>query len=253
VFQEVHRRVSKMNKKAVSSNAVGLATMASSIEYIDNYNHWMLEKLRPYLGTSLLEVGTGQGNFRKYFPTVNFYVSIDIDAKVIQRARDRYPNDVFIVADIAEKEFVQKLADHGIDTILCANVIEHIREDTKAIAHLLSVLRIDGYLFLFVPALPLLYNDMDRLAGHYRRYTKEMLANTVGAKGQIVLLEYFNPIGGIGWWVNKFFKHKDLDSKNINWQVMFFENYVVPVSKMLNPCTKGFFGQSLICVIRKKG
>ena len=56
--------------------------MNSSIEFIDNYNRWMIEYLKPYLGERLLEVGTGQGNFRKYFPGIDRYISIDIDAEV---------------------------------------------------------------------------------------------------------------------------------------------------------------------------
>lgn len=242
----------KMNEKPIESNAVGLATMASSIEFIDNYNLWMIEKIQPYLGNKLLEIGTGQGNFRKYFPSVEKFVSVDIDPLVIQRARERFPEDVFLVADISKEEFSGNLSGQVVDTIICANVIEHIEDDARAINNLLSVLCQGGHLFIFVPAHPFLYNDMDRMAGHYRRYTKGMMRKAVGQTGQIVTLEYFNPIGGLGWWVNKFFKHNDLDSKAINTQVQFFDRYIVPVSKFFNPFTKQVFGQSLICIIRKE-
>ena len=241
-----------MSKKDLNTTATGLSTMASSIEFIDNYNGWMIQKLRPYLGSRLLEIGTGQGNFRKYFLSVEHFVSVDIDPVVTKRAAERFPEDVFIVADISGDEFLRKISGYVIDTVICANVIEHIENDDRAIGNLLSALRSGGYLFIFVPAFPFLYNDMDRMAGHYRRYTKGMMRKAVGKSGQIVALEYFNPVGGLGWWVNKFIKHNDLDSKGINSQVVFFDKYMVPLSRIINPLTKGFFGQSLICVIKKE-
>jgi hypothetical protein len=110
-----------------------------------------------------------------------------------------------------------------------------------------------GHILFFVPAIPFLYNDMDSLVGHYRRYTRKTMRLAVGVSPdyEIILLEYFNPVGGLGWWLNKFIKHNDIDSKNLNAQVKFFDKYMVPISKLLNPLTKSFFGQSLICVIRK--
>lgn len=240
-----------MDKSSPNTNATGLATMTSSVEFIDNYNQWMIKKFQPYLGTRLLEIGTGHGNFKKFFPSLVQYISVDINEEVVRRAKEKYPEDIFIVADIAKDEFVIKLGGYKIDTILCTNVMEHIENDGKAIENLLSVLSTGGHLLLFVPAIPALYNDMDRLVGHYRRYTKRMMKTVIGEAYEIPALEYFNPIGGLGWWVNKFFKHDDIDSKNLNAQVKFFDRYVVPISKVLNPLSKSFFGQSLICVIKK--
>jgi|GEM_PF-194276 len=240
-----------MDKSSPNTNATGLATMTSSVEFIDNYNQWMIKKFQPYLGTRLLEIGTGHGNFKKYFPSLLQYISVDINEEVVRRAKEKYPDDIFIVADIAKDEFLIKLGGYKIDTILCTNVMEHIENDGKAIENLLSVLSTGGHLLLFVPAIPALYNDMDRLVGHYRRYTKRMMKTVIGEAYEIPTLEYFNPIGGLGWWVNKFIKHDDIDSKNLNAQVKFFDRYVVPISKVLNPLSKRFFGQSLICVIKK--
>jgi hypothetical protein len=63
--------------------------------------------------------------------------------------------------------------------------------------------------------------------------------------------EYFNPVGALGWWLNKFVTHKNINSGNVNSQVMFFDKYVVPVSRLMNPLFKNIWGQSVYCVIQK--
>ena len=118
---------------------------------------------------------------------------------------------------------------------------------------MLDSLQKDGHLLLFVPAFKGLYNDLDKLAGHLRRYRRNDIRELIAHRNdvEIVCNEYFNPVGGLGWWVNKFKTHKNINSKNVNSQVIFFDKYMVPFSKFFNVFTKGFFGQSLYCVIKK--
>ena len=63
---------------------------------------------------------------------------------------------------------------------------------------------------------------------------------------------YFNPIGGLGWYINKLFNYNSLNDTKINRQILFFDKYIVPISKLISPMTKTFFGQSLIIILKKK-
>jgi hypothetical protein len=54
----------------------------------------------------------------------------------------------------------------------------------------------------------------------------------------------------VGWWLNSLKRHDSLNSDGINGQIRFFDQYIVPVSKALNPLFRSFFGQSTICVAR---
>ena len=64
----------------INKSPTGFSTMTSSIEYVDNYNSWILDEFQPYLGKDILEIGTGQGNFKRLlFNIYSNYVSIDID------------------------------------------------------------------------------------------------------------------------------------------------------------------------------
>jgi hypothetical protein len=68
-----------------------------------------------------------------------------------------------------------------------------------------DTLRPDGYLTLLVPAHPRLYGNLDRVYGHYRRYTRERLSNVVVDAGlEIVDLYSFNLLGVAGWSLHRF-------------------------------------------------
>jgi SAM-dependent methyltransferase len=233
----------------------GFETMAESMEFADNYNNWVLSKFLPYTGSTLLEIGTGQGNFKKYLQkNVKTYVSLDIDEKVIERARQRDPQGHYEVADISSPEILKLKEKYTFDSVICVNVLEHVPDHEAGLKNMLELLKPGGHLLLFVPSFMHLYNDLDKLAGHLRRYKKNQVTEMLGndKRYEIVMNEYFNPVGAFGWWVNKFKKHENINSKNVNSQVIIFDKYIVPVSKFFNPLFKGFWGQSLYCVIRKK-
>jgi SAM-dependent methyltransferase len=241
-----------MEKKEIQ--VTGFETMASSMEFVDNYNHWILGKFAPFKGKRILEIGTGQGNFRKILePGSDCYVSIDIDEDVIRRAQERDPGGNYLQADAAGASFEEKLSQFGFDTVICINVLEHIPDDQAALDNMLKVLKPGGHLLIFSPAFMHLYNDLDKLAGHVIRYKKGRLKKMAhhSGLGKIIVNEYFNPVGALGWWLNKFVTHKNINSGNVNSQVMFFDKYVVPVSRLMNPLFKNIWGQSVYCVIQK--
>jgi SAM-dependent methyltransferase len=62
-------------------------------------------------------------------------------------------------------------------------VLEHIRDDTAALRQWSQWLRKDGLLFLSVPAHMHRWNATDTWAGHYRRYERKQLLETLKAAG----------------------------------------------------------------------
>ena len=230
----------------------GFSTVASAIEFADNYNKWIVKQFYPFIGKKVLEIGVGQGNYKRYLPSLDLIVSIDIDIETIKRAQSRDRESIYLVVDASDPKLAEKLGLYSFDTIICINVLEHIPANEKAIKNMMSILKPGGNLLLFVPALPALYTDMDKLAGHIRRYKKYDIKKLFYSNEcTIEKLEYFNPIGGIVWWLNKFVRHRNLDSNNINTQIRLFDKYVVPISSSINGITKKFFGQSLLCVVKK--
>ena len=229
----------------------GAHAYSAAIEGADNYTRWILSGFRPYFGRSVLEVGLGHGGYRQFLPPTLAYIGLDIDPESVARARAHNPTDAYLVADATDPELRARLASREIDTVLCVNVLEHIERDQRAVESLLATLVPGGYLLLLVPAFPALYSDLDRMAGHVRRYTLADVPRLVRSQGVVVRKHYFNAVGGFGWWVNKALRHSSLNSAAVNGQIRFFDRFVVPFARVVDHVTRRFFGQSMICVIRK--
>lgn len=236
---------------AESTLKTGAQTYSSAIETAHNYTRWILGTFEPYYGRRLLEVGLGHGGYRQFLPAGIEYLGVDIDPDSVARARARSPNTVYLQADVTDPELSARLAGRAIDTILCVNVLEHIERDETAVGNLLSVLEPGGHLLILVPAFQSLYSELDRMAGHVRRYTLRDVPRVVGGQGAVVQAHYFNAVGGLGWWLNKALRHESLNSGTVNRQIQVFDRLVVPVARVIDLAARRLFGQSMICVIRK--
>lgn len=230
----------------------GLATMSPAMADVRNYTRSIVRFFAPYIGQSLLEIGIGFGNFREHLPPLERHIAVDIDPEAEARARRRGMSHRYVLADVAAADFPAELAGESIDTVLCVNVLEHVGDDRAAIQNMLAVLTPGGYMLLLVPAHRCLFSDLDRLAGHMRRYGKpDLKAALQNMPCQTVKLEYFNPLGAMGWWLNRLIPTRDIACARIRWQVVVFDRVVLPVSLALGCLTKQLFGQSLICVARR--
>lgn len=222
------------------------------MEEAQNYTRWVLDQFRDEFGGSVLEVGVGHGGYSSQMPAGVRYWGLDLEAASVAKARQKYPQREFFCADITGPDFVAKYAHLQPDSILCANVIEHIEDDRLAVGNLLRLLAPGGRLLLLVPALPGLYNDLDRLAGHHRRYIKARLLEAIPAElGTVQKLRYFNSIGALGWYANKFKRYDNIEDQAVSAQVRFFDRYVLPISRSVDKLIGGSFGQSLIAIVQK--
>lgn len=231
----------------------GLATMTPAVAEADNYTSWIINSIRPYLGARIVEIGLGFGNYRRYLAQGELYAGIDIDEEAVARSKKEDPEGKYYCLDISAPGAPAELAPLRLDTVVSINVLEHIVDDTAAVRNMIEILQPGGCVAIFVPAMPSLYGDMDRLAGHHRRYTAKGLHILIESIQQVRLCElaYFNPVGAFGWWVNTFFRHSKLDHSSIEIQTRLFDMLCVPVSRFINPLFKNKLGQSLLCVIQK--
>lgn len=229
-------------------------TFSAAIVEAQGYNQWLINFYKEFIKGEILEIGVGHGCFVDYMPsTVTSYTGFDIDPNLIAWAKNRNPQACYIEGDLSSSNFQDVINNKTFDCILCINVLEHIEDHQKALQNMLRALNVKGKILLFVPAFMNLYQDMDKLAGHYRRYRIGDVQKLCEASGgEISKWAYFNPIGGIGWWVNKFRSHTNLNDPHINKQIRFFEKYILPFSKAFQPLCSKFFGQSLYCVIQRK-
>lgn len=226
-----------------------LAIMASA----KNYRHWIFSKLSPYLGDRVLEIGAGIGNFTELLLDREQVIAVDHDDQCIGYLKERFAarrNVASIQTDIAE-ERSSSLADYSPDTILCINVLEHIRNDADALERMFRILKPGGRLVLLVPAFPCAYGTIDQLVGHYRRYLKKDLKGLLAQAGFTVgKAFYMNSLALPGWFLNnrvlKIRKHEQS-------QVLFYDTVVIPLLRRIEGFYAPPFGLSVVAIAYKKG
>lgn len=181
---------------------MGAATL-ERLALAPRFNRWMYERLAPWIGEAVIEVGSGIGNLSQFLVDRRRVVLTDTEpayrAYLGRRFSDR-PN--VQVRALTLPEVPVDLRADPFDSVVCLNVLEHIEHDVEALRAMRDMLRPGGAVVLLVPALPALYGELDRALGHYRRYTAEVLRSRFGDAGLTVRhLEYFNLAGMPGWWL----------------------------------------------------
>jgi len=178
----------------------------SSLSHARRFNRWMVKTIEPYLGYRILEVGAGIGNISRQLPQREKLIVTDVDATYLEILQQAYSgNDLVDVTplDISQEDDFAGLGEALCDTIVCLNVLEHIEDDLGALKRMKRLLQTDGRLILLVPQYKWLFGSYDRVAGHYRRYTRKNLRTRLKAAGfHYLKFKRFNFISIPAWWIN---------------------------------------------------
>lgn len=211
------------------------------------YNRWTQTKFNKYLSGDILEVGCGIGNFSTYLAKHGNLVGIDVNEDHIKEARKKIKESGEIgFGDIEKGKYFFKA--RIFNTIVCMNVLEHIKNDSKALSNINSILAKDGYLILLVPAHEFLFNSIDESIGHYRRYEKNKLEQLLKENGfEIYKIRSLNLIGSLGW----FIAGKLLGEKNISENKIKMFNFISPAFLFLESIFEPPFGTSILVIARK--
>lgn len=235
----------------VAKSETGLVTLEKTSK-MRRYNQWILEKITPYLGREVLEIGAGIGNFSVLFRNLKRLVATDYDDYYLTRLKSRFMGHPFVEVqklDLLAPAAPQSFTPASFDTAVCLNVLEHIKNESAALQNILTLLKPGGTLFLLVPAHEWALGTLDEMLGHYRRYTRAPLAELLNKEGFIVEQSfYFNPFSLIPWFISsRVFKKKVLSS----FQSQVFD-WAVPALKKL-PIKNPSFGLSVIAIAKKSG
>lgn len=228
----------------------GLETL-SVIEKANKFNKWMYETIKPYSKGRILEIGCGIGNISEFFINDNFDIVLsDLRDNYIEIVKNKFTNEV-IKIDLVDVDFDTKHKDliGTFDTVFALNVVEHIKDDHKAIENCKKLLKNQGHLIILVPAYQTLFNNFDVELEHYRRYTQKSLKQLIKANQLNIIKTFsFNVIGILGWFVSG----SILKKKTIPEGQMGLFNTLVPVFKLADILTLKKIGLSVICISVKK-
>lgn len=138
------------------------------------------------------------------------------------------------------------------DGIVSVNVLEHIENDGDALRALYDKLKPNGVLNLYLPAAQILYNHLDKLVNHYRRYDRADLVEKVKKAGFDVE-EVFN-VDALGFFAFGIYKILKWGDGNITpGSMAFYDNVIFPFVYVLDPLVGRSFGRSIYLRARKKG
>ncbi len=221
------------------------------MERARHYFDWQAALVKRVIGSRVLEVGCGVGNFTRLLLNSEIVVSIDVDPECVALHRNRFAGESNIVSLVqtAEDRSFRQLSQYAPDSIVCLNVLEHIKDDLGTLKNFRHVLPEGGRVVLMVPAYPSLYGPIDERLGHHRRYTMRSLTALAAACGLEPLhLRYMNMVGWFGWWLNARVFKRTAQSEG---QIVIFDSLVVPWLRHVESAFSPPFGQSLFAVLRK--
>ena len=199
----------------------------------EKFNTWLAETIKPYMGQNVLEIGAGIGNLtKKLLPRKQYCVSdinpyyLDIIDK-LKFGKPYLTSSYLDLNDISTFHF----NDRSFDTIICINVIEHLDDDESAMKNTADLLEKNGRAIVLVPRGQWNFGTLDKVLGHKRRYSAEML-ETLAEKAELKIshLLPFNRISTIPWLLNG----KIFNRTTFSFFQIFIMNWLTPVFKRID-------------------
>jgi SAM-dependent methyltransferase len=220
------------------------------LEEADNYFKLILENFDGCVGKNILEVGAGTGNLTKWlrimYPDANI-TALEPSTNMIKSINEKNIPNLNIKQGFL-KDCYLELQDQ-FDTIIYNNVLEHVEDDQTEINLSYKILKQDGYLLSYNPALQALYDHHDESVGHYRRYQKNDLKTKYQNSGFIVKkAKYHDMLGAFLMFV----KYKIIKSTNIEQgsAVLYFDK-VLPIVDKIEKFLPVPFGKNLFVIGKK--
>jgi SAM-dependent methyltransferase len=169
------------------------------------FNGWMADTIRPWVGDNVLELGAGMGNLSLHLLPRRAYTVSDIDPLHLDYLRNGFAHNKRVAVrrvDVQAPDDFDAL-EGQFDTVVCLNVVEHVKEDEVALRNIYRVLHPGGRACILVPRGPGLYGSLDQVLGHVRRYTETELRDKMVAAGfHLEALFTFNRVTVPGWFIN---------------------------------------------------
>ena len=225
-----------------------------SLELAPQFNQWMYDTIRPFLGKRVAELGSGRGNIsrllRQFRP--DRLLLTDREERYLSELRERseYWENVHVTRlDLQKRADFSALEEFHPDTVVCLNVLEHIEDDVQVLKNLAAVVPAGCRLVFLVPFDPRLFSEFDRQIGHFRRYRKGELDKKMQDAGFAVERQiFFNKAGVVAWWIgNTLSGQKTITA----WQLKLY-NSLTPVFRLVDLWLPGN-GLSTIVVAQKSG
>ena len=191
-----------ISDKIYQADAYGSEILAR-LNRAPRFTKWMADTIRPYVGDRVLEIGAGIGNLTANLVPRSEYHASDINPHYLDRLETLKQTRPYLQVHYTDAAAGETYPPGSFDTVVCLNVVEHIEDDVTALRNIRRSVDKNGRAIVLVPSGPGLYGTLDKVLGHFRRYTREQLVDVCRRAGFTVeKMLAFNRIGSPGWWLN---------------------------------------------------
>ena len=215
--------------------------------------YWSLV-LAPYVSGTVLEVGAGIGANIPYLINgrVTSLVGLEPDrelARRVERDRNLATSGLCTSIEIRLGGLSDLPVDERYDTIVYIDVLEHIARDGDEVRAAAARLRSGGHLVVLAPAFQALFSEFDRAVGHCRRYTAATLTALTPETLEVIDTRYLDSLGACLSAANRLVLRRSMPTTA---NILFWDRYVVPASRVFDHALGRFVGRSVVCIWKKK-
>lgn len=214
------------------------------------FTRWMADVIQPYVGNRVLEIGAGIGNMSVHLMPRPIYWATDVNSGYLDYLETLQTTRPYMRVGYTDSMNLDSFpAGQRFDTIVCLNVIEHVRDDLGALRNFWNALDPGGRAIILVPQGPNLYGSLDKVLGHFRRYTVDGLTAVSKEAGfEVEQVLKFNRPGVPAWWLNgRILKRETFGLGQIR-----LLNLLTPLFRVLDPVLP-LPPLSIIAILRRPG
>jgi hypothetical protein len=223
--------------------------VGSELALFAEARHWkayVAAQLAPFIAGSVLEVGAGVGSNIPFLQnqSVTHWTALEPDPAQADQIR-ALSLEILPPPRVISGTLQAIDASERFTTILYIDVLEHIEDDVSELARASAHLDAGGYLIVLVPAHQFLFSAFDAAIGHYRRYNLPSLIRLTPPGCVVRRSIMLDAAGFFASLANRLLLRKAMPEAG---QIAFWDNVLVPISRLLDPVTLHRFGKTAITV-----
>jgi 2-polyprenyl-3-methyl-5-hydroxy-6-metoxy-1,4-benzoquinol methylase len=218
-------------------------------QHATHWKKYFSRQIKRYIKGNVLEVGAGIGSTTLLLNdgSANQWLMLEPDEKMSANLKAKIETKELPDNCLLQTGSIDQLTSI-FDTIIYIDVLEHIENDAEEMKKAARLLNANGHLVVLSPAFQFLYSPFDKAIGHCRRYNKKTFRHITPEGLQLISNKYYDTVGYFAALMNKLVLHQKYPTLK---QVIFWDKWMVPVSKIKDKLLFHSFGKSIIAVWKK--
>lgn len=214
------------------------------------WKRYVHQQISPYSRGRVLEVGAGIGatTERLLDGRQASWTCLEPDAAMAASLQRRFPGvERGVPVSVVHGTTAALAGAERFDCILYIDVLEHIEDDEAELRRASALLAPRGAIVAVSPAHQFLSTPFDRRIGHHRRYSRGSLRVATPAALALERAWYLDAAGLLASLGNRMWLSQPLPTLR---QVLFWDQRLVPLSRVLDRLLGYQVGKSIVAVWR---